>query len=188
MSIQAINQYHNAIHKIYQFSGQNHEQAIKNEFQKLINHYCEKRNLLIVSEINIKNKQGILIRPDGIVKNNLRLDCGYWESKANVDLDKEIDNKINAGYPLTNTLFQDDKKAILYQNDHIYLKSSLNDERELDKLLTQFVSYESKEIKEFNTAIEQFKQDLPHILNALREMITLQEKGNKAFLNTRYDF
>jgi len=188
MSIQAINQYHNAIHKIYQFSGQNHEQAIKNEFQKLINHYCEKRNLLIVSEINIKNKQGILIRPDGIVKNNLRLDCGYWESKANVDLDKEIDNKINAGYPLTNTLFQDDKKAILYQNDHIYLKTSLNDERELDKLLTQFVSYESKEIKEFNTAIEQFKQDLPHILTALRDMISLQEKGNKEFLNTRYDF
>ena len=78
MSIQAINQYHNAIHKIYQFSGQSHEQAIKNEFQKLINHYCEKRHLLIVSEINIKNKQGVLIRPDGIVKNNLSLDCGYW--------------------------------------------------------------------------------------------------------------
>ncbi|MDO9212357.1 MAG: hypothetical protein Q7U23_00825 [Methylococcales bacterium] len=56
MSIQAINQYHNAIHKIYQFSGQSHEQAIKNEFQKLINHYCEKWHLLIVSEINIKNK------------------------------------------------------------------------------------------------------------------------------------
>lgn len=188
MSIQAINQYHNAIHKIYQFSGQSHEQAIKNEFQKLINHYCEKRHLLIVSEINIKNKQGVLIRPDGIVKNNLRLDCGYWESKANVDLDKEVINKINAGYPLTNTLFQDDKNAILYQNDQIYLKTSLNDERELDKLLTQFVSYESKEIKEFTAAIEQFKQDLPHILTALRDMIALQEKSNKAFLNARYDF
>lgn len=188
MSIQAINQYHNAIHKIYQFSGQSHEQAIKNEFQKLINHYCEKRNLLIVSEINIKNKQGVLIRPDGIVKNNLRLDCGYWESKANVDLDKEVINKINAGYPLTNTLFQDDKNAILYQNDQIYLKTSLNDERELDKLLTQFVSYESKEIKEFTAAIEQFKQDLPHILTALRDMIALQEKNNKAFLNARYAF
>ncbi|MCX7066168.1 MAG: N-6 DNA methylase [Methylococcales bacterium] len=188
MTIQAINQYHNAIHKIYQYSGQSHEQAIKNEFQKLINHYCEKRNLLIVSEINIKNKQGVLIRPDGIIKNNLRLDCGYWESKANVDLDKEVINKINAGYPLTNTLFQDDKQAILYQNDQLYLKSSLNDERELDKLLTQFVSYESKEIKEFTAAIEQFKQDLPHILHALREMISLQEKNNKAFLNSRYDF
>jgi len=46
MTIQAINHYHNEIHKIYQFSGQNHEQAIKTEFQKLINHYCEKRHLI----------------------------------------------------------------------------------------------------------------------------------------------
>jgi predicted helicase len=188
MSIQAINQYHNAIHKIYQFSGQSHEQAIKDEFKKLLNHYGEKRNLLVVSEINIKNKKGDLIRPDGIVKNNLRLDCGYWESKANVDLDKEIANKINAGYPLINTLFQDEKNAILYQNEQLCLKSALDDERELDKLLTQFVSYESKEIKEFNAAIEQFKQDLPHILNALRDMIVLQEKSNNAFKNARADF
>jgi predicted helicase len=188
MSIQAINQYHNAIAKIYQFSGQNHEQAIKIEFQKLINHYCEKRNLLVVSEINIKNKLGMIIRPDGIVKNNLRLDCGYWESKANVDLDKEVTHKINAGYPLINTLFQDDKTAILYQNETLVLKTELDNERELDKLLTQFVSYESQEIKEFNAAIEQFKQDLPHILNALRDMIAKEEKTNKAFKNARADF
>lgn len=188
MSIQAINQYHNAVHKIYQFSGQNHEQAIKTEFQKLINHYCEKRNLLVVSEINIKNKHGVLIRPDGIVKNNLRLDCGYWESKANVDLDKEIVNKINAGYPLTNTLFQDDKNAILYQDESLVLKTSLDNERELDQLLIQFVSYESKEIKEFNLAIEAFKKDLPIILNALRDMISAQEKSNQAFSAARQSF
>ncbi|MEY4767775.1 MAG: hypothetical protein RL637_414 [Pseudomonadota bacterium] len=188
MSLQAINQYHNAIAKIYQFSGQNHEQAIKDEFKKLLNHYGEKRNLLVVSEINIKNKRGILIRPDGIVKNNLRLDCGYWESKANVDLDKEIALKINAGYPLINTLFQDNKNAILYQNEQLCLKTELDNERELDKLLTQFVNYESKEIKEFNAAIEQFKQDLPYILNALREMIAKEEKSNQAFLNSRSGF
>jgi predicted helicase len=188
MSIQAINQYHNEIHKIYQFSGQNHEQAIKDEFKRLINYYCEKRNLKCVSEINIKNKNGVLIRPDGIVKNNLRLDCGYWESKANVDLNKEVITKINAGYPLNNTLFQDDKNAILYQNDQLCLHAQLDNERELDNLLTLFVSYESQEIKEFNTAIDQFKQDLPHILAALRDMISTQEKINKAFINTRYDF
>jgi predicted helicase len=188
MTLQAIHQYHNAVHKIYQFSGQNHEQAIKTEFQKLINHYCEKRNLMCVSEINIKNKRGEIIRPDGIVKNNLRLDCGYWESKANVDLEKEIADKINAGYPLTNTLFQDDKNAILFQNEQLCLKTELNNERELDHLLSQFVNYESQDIVEFNAAIEQFKKDLPDILNALRVMISEQEKTNKKFLTARYDF
>jgi predicted helicase len=188
MSIQAIHHYHNAVHKIYQFSGQSHEQAIKDEFKRLLNHYCDARNLLVVSEINIKNKRGDLIRPDGIVKNNLRLDCGYWESKANVDLEKEITAKINAGYPLINTLFQDDKQAILYQNDQRFLETPLTNERELDNLLTQFVSYESKEITEFNGAIDAFKHDLPHILEALRGMIAVQEKSNKAFISARQDF
>jgi len=188
MTIQAIHQYHNAIHKIYQFSGQSHEQAIKDEFKRLLNHYCDSRNLLVVSEINIKNKRGDLIRPDGIIKNNLRLDCGYWESKANVNLEKEILAKINVGYPLSNTLFQDDKTAILYQNNQRFLEIPLENERELDQLLTQFVSYESQEIKEFNAAIEQFKQDLPHILEALRGMIAVQEKSNRAFISARANF
>ena len=103
MTIQAIHQYHNAIHKIYQFSGQSHEQAIKDEFKRLLNHYCDSRNLLVVSEINIKNKRGDLIRPDGIIKNNLRLDCGYWESKANVNLEKEILAKITVN-PVANLI------------------------------------------------------------------------------------
>ena len=188
MTIQAIHQYHNAIHKIYQFSGQSHEQAIKDEFKRLLNHYCDSRNLLVVSEINIKNKRGDLIRPDGIIKNNLRLDCGYWESKANVNLEKEILAKINVGYPLSNTLFQDDKTAILYQNNQRFLEIPLENERELDQLLTQFVSYESQEIKEFNAAIEQFKQDLPHVLEALRGMIAVQEKSNRAFISARANF
>ena len=188
MSIQAIHHYHNAVHKIYQFSGQTHEQAIKDEFKRLLNHYCDTRNLLVVSEINIKNKRGDLIRPDGIVKNNLRLDCGYWESKANVDLEKEITAKINAGYPLINTLFQDDKQAILYQNEQRFLETPLTNERELDNLLTQFVNYESREITEFNGAIEAFKHDLPHILEALRGMISVQEKSNNAFISARQDF
>ncbi len=188
MTIQAIHHYHNAIHKIYQFSGQSHEQAIKDEFKRLLNYYCDSRNLLVVSEINIKNKRGDLIRPDGIIKNNLRLDCGYWESKANVNLEKEILAKINVGYPLSNTLFQDDKTAILYQNNQRFLEIPLENERELDQLLTQFVSYESQEIKEFNAAIEQFKQDLPHVLEALRGMIAVQEKSNPAFISARANF
>jgi len=188
MSIQAIHQYHNAIHKIYLHSRQTHEQAIKDEFKKLLNHYCEKRNLLVVSEINIKNKKGNAIRPDGIVKNILNLDCGYWESKANVDLDKEIDLKINAGYPLNNTLFQDNKTTVLYQDNKLLSKVSIEDVHELDKLLSQFVNYESKEFTEFNEAINAFKKDLPTILTALRDMIVLQENINPDFIQSRQDF
>ena len=42
---------------------------------------------------------------------------GFWEAKGpKSDLDKEITSKIAAGYPLTNTIFENTKRAVLYQN------------------------------------------------------------------------
>ena len=189
MSIQAIHEYHKGVHKIYQYGGVSHEQAIKGEFCKLINVYCEKRNLFLVQEITINNKRGKVIRPDGIIRNNSRVNYGYWESKANVDLEKEINAKINSGYPLDNTLFQDEKAAILYQDNSRVLESPLDNEQALDKLLVQFIHYESEQVKAFNNAIEQFKKDLPKkVLNPLRDIIAAQEKTNKEFISSREHF
>ena len=188
MSIQAINQYHNAIHKNYNFSGQNHEQAIKGEFAKLINYYCEKRNLLLVIENSIKTKRDKTIRPDGIIKRNRVIIQGYWESKANVDLEKEIVKKINSGYPLSNILFQDEKTAILYQNGQRVLKSELTNEQELHNLLEQFVDYDNGQKKEFDDAIESFKKDLPDVLKTLRDTISKEEQNNHDFIEKRQDF
>jgi hypothetical protein len=39
MSIQAIRKFHNAIHKIYQFSGHNYELAIKDPANNPLNKY-----------------------------------------------------------------------------------------------------------------------------------------------------
>jgi predicted helicase len=188
MSIQAINQYHNAIHKNYKFSEQNHEQAIKSEFAKLINHYCEKRNLLLVIENSLKTKRDKTIRPDGIIKRNRVIIQGYWESKANVDLEKEIVKKINSGYPLSNILFQDEKTAILYQNGQRILKSELTNEQELHNLLEQFVDYDNGQKKEFDDAIESFKKDLPEVLKTLRDTISKEEQNNHDFIEKRQDF
>ena len=190
MSIQAIHHYHNQIHKIFQYSGANHEQAIKDEFKKLINVYCEKQNLLLVSEISepiIDSNNNKRIEPDGIVFDWTQSKRGYWESKANVDLEKEITKKINTGYSLENIIFQDDKTAILYRNGQRFLTAELKQEHDLDKLLTEFVNYESKETKEFLAAIEQFKINLPEILEKLRNMIIEQQKNSK-FVHARANF
>ncbi len=116
MSLQLINQYYNRREKVEQYGGSKKETAIRNEFYNLVNHYCEKKNLVLVPELDIRLKNGKTITPDGIVKNALRLDFGYWESKANVDLEYEIEEKIRKGYPLTNTIFEDSKQIILYQD------------------------------------------------------------------------
>jgi len=189
MSIQAIHKYHNAIHKNNQFSEQNHEQAIKSEFAKLINSYCEKRHLLLVIENSLKTKRDKIIRPDGIIKRNRAIIQGYWESKANVDLEKEIVKKINSDYPLSNILFQDENIAILYQNGQRVSKAELVNIQELHALLEQFVDYDNGQKKEFDDAIESFKKDLPDVLQTLRNAINQEEnKPNLDFIKTRERF
>jgi hypothetical protein len=72
---------------------------------------------VLVAELPVRGTKGRDITPDGTLKNILRLDYGYWESKDEaLDLEEEIDKKIKKGYPLTNILFEDSNNAVLYQN------------------------------------------------------------------------
>ena len=190
MSLQLINQFYTRVDRVVQYGGSNKETAVRNEFYQLINQYCEKKSLILVPELDIRLKTGKTITPDGTVKNALRLDFGYWESKANVDLEREIEDKIRKGYPLSNTIFEDSKRIILYQDGQRRFVADMRKAEELDKTLNEFISFEPREITEFNKAVEFFKQDIPHIVKGLREMITAQEviiggeflKNRKAFL------
>jgi predicted helicase len=187
MSIQAIQKYHNEVAKNFLFTGTNNEQAIKGFFVNVIRDYCEPKNLHLGTEKTIKNQQGKSIRPDGIIS-NITLDLGYWESKANVNLEKEIVAKINDGYPLSNTLFQDDKTAILYQDNVRVATALLKNERELDNLLNQFINFKSTEVKEFYAEIDAFKEKLPSILKILRDMIASEKQTNAHFVKARQAF
>ncbi len=189
MSLQLINQYYNRREKVEQYGGSKKETAIRNEFYNLVNHYCEKKNLILVAELDIRLKNGKTITPDGIVKNALRLDFGYWESKANVDLEYEIEEKIRKGYPLTNTIFEDSKQIILYQDGNRRRVAKMREPIELDNILNEFISFEPQQVTEFNKAVEFFKQDIPQIVKVLRKMIDEQEANSAGtFLANRRSF
>ena len=56
-------------------------------------------------------------KPDGTVKDSLRMARGYWEAKdSHDDLDAEIKVKFNRGYPRDNIIFEDSQTAVLVQN------------------------------------------------------------------------
>ena len=189
MSLQLINQYYNRREKVEQYGGSKKETAIRNEFYNLVNHYCEKKNLILVPELDIRLKNGKTITPDGIVKNALRLDFGYWESKANVDLEHEIEEKIRKGYPLINSIFEDSKKIVLYQDGNRKRVADMRDAEKLDDILNEFISFEPQQVTEFNKAVEFFKQDIPQIVKELRKMIENQEVNpDGAFLRNRRSF
>jgi predicted helicase len=106
MSRLLITQYQTEIEKIIQYSGSRKETAIRFAFQNLLNEYCKPKDFLLIPELDYKTKSGKTIRPDGTVKDAIRLDYGFWESKDQYDnLDEEIDKKFAKGYPNNNILF-----------------------------------------------------------------------------------
>ncbi len=67
----------------------------------------------LVLEDPLPNKK----RPDGTLKDSMTIPRGYWEAKdTKDDLDKEIKNKTFLQYPLVNTIFEDTRRAVLFQN------------------------------------------------------------------------
>lgn len=190
MSIHAIHLYYSEVEKLKHFGGTNKETAIRNAFYHLLNEYAKQKGLMIVPEVTIKaansNKN---VTPDGTLKDTLRQDWGYWESKDEADvIDDEIAKKFAKGYPKENILFEDSNTAVLVQNGNEAMRVSVKNAEALDKLLNAFMSYERPEVKNFRKAIELFKQDIPKVTETIRAIILSQEKTNTKFKAARNSF
>ena len=189
MSKQLIHQYYTKLERIIQYGGSRNETAIRSALYSLINDYANKKNLELVTEIPIKGTKGANVFPDGVLKNALRLDFGYWESKdESDDIEDEINKKVNKGYSLINAFFEDSQVAVLFQNGEEVLRADMKDPDALDRILTAFVSFEKPEVRDYLQAIEKFKEDLPTIIETLRKKIDEEGSKNKKFINARQKF
>ncbi|WP_017292566.1 type ISP restriction/modification enzyme [Geminocystis herdmanii] len=176
MSRLLINQYRKELETRKRYGGSSNEGAIRYAFATLLNGYCRPRDFILVEELSIVSRLQTKIRLDGIVKDALRLDWGYWEAKDEKDsLDAEIEAKLSKGYPIDNILFEDTKTAVLIQNGSESLRIAMEDDEALDALLNQFLDYERAEVKNFRQAISNFSQDLPIIIDTLRKLIDRQD-------------
>lgn len=118
MSRLLVSQYHAEVEKIIQYGGSRKETSIRVAFQNLLNEYCKAKEFQLIPELDYKTRSGKILYPDGTVKDALRLDWGYWESKDQYDnLDQEIDKKLAKGYPDSNILFEDSQTTVLIQVD-----------------------------------------------------------------------
>src|SRR5437868_4524712 len=92
-----------------------HEGATSTAFQNLLAATCKKADWHLVPQLATKVR-GKQVRPDGILRDEFNLHRGYWEAKDSSDkLDEEIRKKIAAGYPISNTIFEDTHIAVLFQ-------------------------------------------------------------------------
>ncbi|MGN6603346.1 MAG: type ISP restriction/modification enzyme [Ginsengibacter sp.] len=189
MSIYAIQKYYKELEKIIHYGGSKKETAIRNSFYNLLNEYAHAKDLILIPEISTKNKAGKTITPDGTIKDSIRNDWGYWESKdESDDINEEIRKKFEKGYPSDNILFEDSQTAVLYQHGEEVMRRNMQDEEQLHEILTKFLSYERPEVSDFREAIEHFKEDIPKVTVAIREIIDEQEKTNEALHKAQNEF
>ena len=174
-----IDRYHADLQRFLDFGGSDNEQSIRRAFAVCLDSYCRdhREKLALVDELDAG--AGSRNRPDGTVKDSLRMARGYWEAKdTHDDLDAEIQAKFNRGYPRDNILFEDSQTAVLFQNGSEAMRADMANPAGLHRLIRRFLDYELPEIEEFRQARQQFKADLPAVLESLREAVADAEAGN----------
>ncbi len=166
------------------FYSQN-EKSIRKAFENLLDSFAHEKNFTLVAELPFDSKN----IPDGTIKDQFRFNIGFWEAKdENDDLDDEIVKKLKKGYPNSNIIFEDSRRAVLIQNGKTIFDIDIFKSIDLENLLNAFFSYEKPEISEFRKALQLFKIDVPKIIELIREKIAQAEKLNSKFKASFYNF
>ena len=182
-----IEQYRTKLQELIEFGGSDNEENIRPAFQNCLDAYCHDHRERLVLIPELKNSPSN--KPDGTVKDSLRMARGYWEAKdSHDDLDAEIKVKFNRGYPRDNIIFEDSQTAVLVQNGNEAMRVDMSRDGELHRLIRIFLDYELPEIQEFRHAQSQFKTDLPTVLENLRATVTEAEADNPEYQEATSSF
>ncbi|WIG58689.1 MAG: Helicase domain protein [Ktedonobacterales bacterium] len=186
----AIAPSHKAIERYYaelaqiRSVGADYEQATRAAFQALLTACAPTVGWTLILEQPLANGK----RPDGTLR-DAYFARGYWEAKdTRDDLDGEIKKKREAGYPVTNTIFEDTRRAVLFQGGRVAMDVDITERRNLADLLTAFFGYVEPEIATFEAAITEFKGRIPELAASLKELIRTQEVENAAFKSALASF
>lgn len=182
MSQILINKYLGELASLKKVSGTHRESVVREAFKDLLKNWGRSLDLVFIPEYELETKTKERRYVDGALLHTLRVPFGYWEAKDEKDdLDAEIAHKFKRGYPKTNILFDDSIQAVLIQHGEEIMRCKVEDVENLEKLLKLFFSYERPEIEAFRKAVEQFKFDLPAVLESLRAMIEKALKSETSF-------
>jgi predicted helicase len=176
----AIVAYYETLHAYGQHAVE-HETALRSAFQYLLAETAKAHHWMLVPEQPTR-VGGKLVRPDGTLCDEYNLHRGYWEAKDSDDnLDAEISKKIAKGYPLTNSIFEDTRQAVLFQGKREVRRTELTNPQNLADLLNHFYAYTEPEHEDFETAVEEFKDRVPDLARGLADKIKAAHQGNPKF-------
>ena len=120
-----IEEYRAKLQELIEFGGSDNEENIRPAFQNCLDSYCRdhRERLVLIPELKTSPSN----KPDGTVKDSLRMARGHWEAKdTHDDLDAEIQTKSNRGYPRDNIIFEDSQTAVLIQNGKEAMRADMS--------------------------------------------------------------
>jgi predicted helicase len=119
---------------------------------------------------------------DGALLDQFSLPRGFWEAKdTQDDLAIEVQKKFADGYPQTNILFWQPGRAILYQNGRKILDEDISSAPKFVEVFKAFFEYDQPHIKEWEHAVEEFKNTIPTLAESVLKILNEQRKTNRAF-------
>jgi predicted helicase len=169
--------------------GVKHESAVRSAFAALLEHAAGQFDWKLVPEYAVRRKTGKPLKADGAILDNFSLTHGIWEAKdSDDDLEKEIKAKFAVGYPKDNILFQEPRRAVLYQHGERVYEADLTDPEKLVYTLKLFLEYAPPAIAEWQEAVEQFKDRVPELGASLQKLIQTERHTNAKFIKAFGDF
>ena len=168
-----------------------HEMAVRSAFQDLLakSGHKAKPPLTLVPEYRIERARGSSVIVDGALVDLYHLPHGYWEAKDEKDdLAKEVQLKLDKGYPRDNIIFQSPERAILYQGGTRILDESISSPESLVQVVNQFFDYKAPHIQEWEQAVGDFSERIPELAAAVKKTIDNERRLNPAFVRSFVDF
>ncbi|HYA24737.1 MAG TPA: hypothetical protein VEF05_11295, partial [Terriglobales bacterium] len=185
----AVKAYYETLHQFGQLYI-DHEGAVSSAFQNLLAK-CGQRaepKLTLVPQYRIERaKTSVVV--DGALVDLYHLPHGYWEAKDEKDdLLKEVQRKLDKGYPRDNIIFQAPERAILYQGGLRILDENISRPEPLVEVVKAFFDYKAPHIQEWEEAVRDFSERIPELATAVKKTIDEEKKRNPSFVRSFEDF
>ena len=185
-----VKAYYETLHQYGQLHI-DHEGAVRSAFQELLakSGRRAKPQLTLVPEYRIERARGSSVIVDGALVDLYHLPHGYWEAKdERDDLAKEVQLKLDKGYPRDNIIFQAPERAILYQGGARILDENISRPESLVHVVNQFFDYKAPHIQEWEHAVADFSDRIPELAAAVKKTIDEERRRNPAFVRSFDDF
>jgi len=189
-SHKSVKVYYEALEQ-FEKLGVKHEGAVRAAFQGLLDHCARQASRTLIPEYQLKRKTGRPLEPDGAIVDSLSqvLRYGLWEAKdTDDDLEKVIRAKFKAGYPRDNILFQEPRRAILYQNGEKLFDADLTQSDQLAHVLNLFFGWQPPAFDQWERAVEEFKGRVRELGENLAKLIRGERRTNAKFQAAFDDF